>query len=195
MSSPSVVQEREQRMEIAPEGATVRGLIFNAVFKLVTQNLGETAAAELRATIAKKPLVDFFSYPVRDFIQVLYGAGELLAPRYGSVEDAIRACGAAAIGVFFQSSVGKTLTHIIGKRDPKRLLSSSPTAYGTAVSYGQREYSALGERRVRLYFRGDMQPVEFHQGLLEEALRVVGCPGRVEVNKVSLEEAEYLIEW
>jgi uncharacterized protein (TIGR02265 family) len=195
MSSPSVVQEREQRMEIAPEGATVRGLIFNAIFKLVTQNLGEAAAVELRATIAKKPLVDFFSYPVRDFIQVLYGAGELLAPRYGSVEQAIKACGAAAIGGFFQSSVGKTLTHIIGKGDPKRLLSSSPTAYGTAVSYGQREYNALGERRVRLYFRGDMQPVEFHQGLLEEALRAVGCPGRVDVNKVSLEEAEYLIEW
>ena len=64
-----------------------------------------------------------------------------------------------------------------------------------AVSYGQREYSALGERRVRLHFRGDMQPVEFHQGLLEEALRAVGCPGRVEVRKLSLEEAEYTIEW
>ncbi|QRO02999.1 DUF2378 family protein [Archangium violaceum] len=182
-------------MGAAPEGATVRGLIFNAVFKLVAQHLGEKTSTELRATIAKKPLVDFFSYPVRDFLKVLYGAGELLSPRYGSIDDAIRACGAAAIGGFFQSSVGKTLTNIIGKGDPKRLLSSSPTAYGTAVSYGQREYTALGERRVRLHFRGDMQPVEFHQGLLEEALRAVGCPGRVEVKKLGLDEAEYLIEW
>src|SRR5688572_6553 len=113
--SSTAVQEREQRMEIAPEGATVRGLIFNAVFKLVTEQLGEAAATELRSTISKKPLVDFFSYPVRDFMHVLYGAGERLAPRYGSVEAGIRACGAAAIGGFFQSNVGRTLTHIIGR--------------------------------------------------------------------------------
>ncbi|MFY0569572.1 DUF2378 family protein [Archangium lansingense] len=182
-------------MRLAVEGANVRGLIFNAVFKLLAQHEGEQAATALRATIAKKPLVDFFSYPVRDFLQVLYGAAETLAPRYGSVEDAIRACGAAAIGGFFQSGVGKTLAHIIGQGDPKRLFSSAPTAYSTAVSYGQREYSNLGERRVRLHFRGDMQPVEFHQGLLEEALRAVGCQGRVEARKLGLEEAEYIIEW
>jgi uncharacterized protein (TIGR02265 family) len=193
--SSTAVQEFDQRMRLAPEGATVRGLIFNAIFKLVAQHLGDDAATELRALIAKKPLVDFFSYPARDFLRVLYGAGERLAPKYGSVEEGIRACGAAAIGGFFQSNVGRTLTHIIGRGDPKRLFSSSPTAYTTAVSYGQREYTALGERRVRLHFRGDMQPVEFHQGLLEEALRAVGCPGRVEVRKLSLEEAEYTIEW
>ncbi len=55
----------------------------------------------------------------------------------------------------------------------------------------------MGDQSVRLHFRGAMQPVEFHQGqgLLAEALRAVGCPGRVEVRKLSLEEAEYLIEW
>ncbi|WP_257462164.1 DUF2378 family protein [Archangium lipolyticum] len=195
MPSPAIVHEIEQRMRAIPEGGTVRGLIFNAVFKLVDQHLGEKVATELRATVAKKPLVDFFSYPARDFLKVLYGAGELLAPHYGSMEAALRAFGAAGIGGFFQSSVGKTLTHIIGKGDPKRLLSSSPTAYGTAVSYGHREYTSLGERRVRLHFRGDAQPVEYHQGLLEEALRVVGCPGRVEVKRLGLDEAEYLIEW
>jgi uncharacterized protein (TIGR02265 family) len=53
----------------------------------------------------------------------------------------------------------------------------------------------MGERGVRLHFRGDMQPVEFHQGLLAEALRAVGCEGRVEARKLSLDEAEYLIQW
>jgi len=182
-------------MGLAPEGATVRGLVFNAIFKLLAQHQGEGAATELRSTISKRPLVDFFSYPARDFLQVLYGAAERLAPPYGSVDAALKACGAATIGVFFQSNVGRTLANIIGKGDPKRLFSSSPTAYATTVSYGQREYTALGERRVRLHFRGDMQPVEFHQGLLEEALRAVGHEGRVEVRKLGLEEAEYTIEW
>jgi len=191
----TAAQERTQRMSSAPENATVRGLIFNAVFKLVAQQQGEKEATELRATIAARPLVDFFSYPVRDFLQVLYSAADLLAPKYGSVEAAIQACGAAAVGGFFQSNVGKTLTHIIGNKDPKRLFSSSPTAYATAVSYGKREYTALGERRVRLHFTGDIQPVEFHQGLLAEALRSMGHQGRVEARKLGLDEAEYIIEW
>jgi uncharacterized protein (TIGR02265 family) len=182
-------------MGLAPESATVRGLIFNAVFKLVAEHQGGVAAAELRSTISKKPLMDFFAYPARDFLRVLYDAAELLAPRYGSTGAAIYACGAAAVGVFFQSSVGRTLTHIVGRGNPKRLFSSAPTAYSTAVSYGQREYAVLGENRVMLHFRGDMQPTEFHQGMLEEALRAVGCEGRVEVRKLGLDEAEYIIEW
>jgi uncharacterized protein (TIGR02265 family) len=187
--------ERDLRLGVTPEEATVRGLIFNAVFKLVASHQGETAAVELRTTIAKKPLVDFFSYPAKDFLKILYGAAERLAPRYGSVEAAIQACGAAAVGGFFQSQVGRTLTNIIGRGNPKRLFSSAPTAYATTVSYGQRTCTPMGERGVRLHFRGDMQPVEFHQGLLAEALRAVGCQGRVEVRKVSLDEAEYLIQW
>jgi uncharacterized protein (TIGR02265 family) len=182
-------------MNLATEGATVRGLIFNAVFKLVASHHGEAAAEEIRSLISKKPLVDFFSYPARDFLKILYAAAERMAPRYGSTEAAIQACGAAAVSGFFSSQVGKTLTNIIGKGNPKRLFSSAPTAYSTTVSYGQRTCTPMGERGVRLHFRGDMQPVEFHQGLLAEALRAVGCQGRVEVRKVSLDEAEYLIQW
>lgn len=191
----SALQEREQRMGLATEGATVRGLIFNAVFKLVGKHKGEAVATELRARISKKALVDFFSYPARDFLEVLYGGAELLAPEYGSVEAAIQACGAASLSGFFQSSVGRTLTSMIGHKDPKRLFSSSPIAYSTAVNYGHREYTALNERCVRLHFRGDMQPVEFHQGLLLEALRAVGHEGRVSARRLGLDEAEYLIEW
>lgn len=187
--------ERDLRIGVTPEDATVRGLIFNSIFKLVATHQGEAAATELREMISKKPLVDFFSYPCRDFLKILYGAAERLTPRYGSMEAAIQACGAAAVSGFFNSQVGRTLTNIIGKGNPKRLFSSAPTAYSTTVSYGQRTCTPMGDRSVRLHFRGDMQPVEFHQGLLAEALRAVGCPGRVEVRKLSLDEAEYLIQW
>lgn len=191
----STVHERDERMGLAPENATIRGLVFNAIFTLVGRHRGEAAAVELRTRIAKKPLVDFFSYPARDFLVVLYGAAEQLKPEYGSHEEALRACGAEVIHGFFQSSVGRTLTSLIGQKDPKRLFSSTPTAYATAVNYGRREYAALGERRVMLHFRGDMQPVEFHQGMLLAALRVVGYEGRVTPRKLGLDEAEYVIEW
>ena len=194
MLSPAL-QERDRRIRVTPETATVRGLIFNSVFKLVAQHVGENAALEVRTLISKKPLVDFFPYPARDFLVILYDAAERLTPKFGSVEAAINACGAAAVSGFFQSAVGRTLTQIIGRGDPKKLFSSAPTAYGTTVSYGQREYKALSDRRVRLHFRGDMQPVEFHQGLLAEALRAVGFQGQVKATRLGLDEAEYLIEW
>lgn len=190
------LKECELRMAVTPESATVRGLIFNAVLALVGRSHGDAAAAALRETVSKKAYVDFFSYPARDFLRLLYAAAERLAPEHdGSLEAAIRACGAAAVSGFFQSGVGRTLTQLIGQGDPKRLFSSAPTAYGTTVGYGQRTCTPLGERSVRLHFKEDMQPVEFHQGLLEAALRAVGVQGRVEARAVSLNESEYTISW
>ncbi|ADO69394.1 Conserved uncharacterized protein [Stigmatella aurantiaca DW4/3-1] len=198
---PSLIHERavkecRERQVFTPEVATVRGLIFNAVLGLVSRHQGEASAAELRGLVSKKSYIDFFPYPARDFLQLLYGAAEVLAPYHGdSLDEAIRACGAAAVSGFFQSAVGRTLTNLIGRGDPKRLFSNAPTAYSTTVGYGQRTYTRLNDRAVRLHFRGDMQPVQFHQGVLEEALAAVGCKGRVRVRVLGLDEAEYTIEW
>jgi uncharacterized protein (TIGR02265 family) len=198
---PSLIHERavkecKDRQVFAPASATVRGLIFNAVLGLVSRHHGEAASVELRERISKKSYIDFFPYPARDFLQLLYSAAEQLAPKYGgSLEEAIRACGGAAVSGFFQSAVGRTLTHLIGRGDPKRLFSNAPTAYSTTVGYGQRTYIKVNERAVKLHFLGDMQPVQFHQGVLEEALAAVGCKGRVVAKPFSLEESEYTIEW
>jgi uncharacterized protein (TIGR02265 family) len=190
------VKECRERKVFAPEGTTVRGLIFNAVLGLVGRHLGEAVSVELRERISKKSYIDFFPYPAADFLQLLYSAAELLAPKHGgSLDEAIRACGGAAVSGFFQSAVGRTLTHLIGRGDPKRLFSNAPTAYATTVGYGQRTYVKLSEKAVKLHFVGDMQPVHFHKGVLEEALAAVGCKGRVTAKPFSMDEAEYTIEW
>lgn len=188
-------RECEQRIAVTPENATVRGLIFNAVLGLVGRRQGDAAATALREPISKKAFVDFFSYSARDFLRLLYAAAEKLAPEHGgSLEDAIRACGGAAVSGFFQSGVGRTLTQLIGQ-DPKRLFSSAPTAYATTVGYGHRSCTQLSDKSVRLHFKEDMQPIEFHQGLLDEALKAVGGKGSVEARAISLNEAEYTISW
>lgn len=190
------VKECEQRLAATPESATVRGLIFNAVLGLLARHHGNAAAEALRASVSKKNYVDFFSYPAKDFLRILYGAAERLAPEHGgSLEEALRACGGAAVGGFFQSGVGRTLTQMVGQGDPKRLFSSAPTAYSTTVGYGKRTYTQLTERSVRLHFKDDMQPVQFHQGLLEVALKSFGGDGKVEVRVISLTEAEYTLSW
>src|SRR5687767_12522358 len=111
MVSPK--NEMEQRIAVARPADTVRGLIFNSVLNLSERQLGLEAAAKLREPIFKRSPVDFFSYPAVDFLRLLYAASDALAPRYGGHEEAVRACGAAAVTGFFQSTVGQTLTRLI----------------------------------------------------------------------------------
>ena len=192
---PSNKDEMTKRMALAAPAHTVRGLVFNAVLKLIEKDLGKPAAEALRLPISKRGLVDFFTYPASEFVKLLFVASDLLEPKLGGTDAAIRACGAAAVSGFFDSGVGKTLISIVGRGDPKKLFSNAPTAYSTAVNYGVREYQALGDKQVRLQFHGDMQPIAFHEGLLAEALKAVGCEGTVTGTSSTLEVAEYLIAW
>ncbi|MFY1830382.1 DUF2378 family protein [Myxococcus fulvus] len=187
----------DQRLALVRPEDTVRGLIFNAVLLLAERQLGPDSAARLREPLFKRSPVDFFSYSAVDAIRLLYATSEALekAGRYPTQEDAVRACGAAAVTGFFSSTVGQTLTRLIGKGDPKRLLSNAPTAYSTLVSYGRREYTVLHERHVRLSFQGDMQPVQFHEGVLQEALKAIQCNGRVVGTPHGYFAADYDITW
>ncbi len=189
------MDDLERRIALARPEDTVRGLIFNAVLSLAQRELGPEAASRLREPLFKRSPVDFFSYPVVDFLRLIYSTADALAPQCGSREEALRVIGGATVEGFFRSTVGQTLTRLIGQKDPKRLFSNAPTAYATLVSYGRREYSELGERRVRLHFHGDMQPVEFHEGVLGEALKAIGCKGQAQGTPRALDEAEYVIGW
>ncbi|WP_338864134.1 TIGR02265 family protein [Myxococcus stipitatus] len=187
----------DQRLALVRPDDTVRGLIFNAVLLLAEKQLGPDMASRLREPIFKRSPVDFFSYPAVDAIRLLYSTSEALARagRYGTQEEAVRACGAAAVTGFFSSTVGQTLTRLIGKGDPKRLLSNAPTAYSTLVSYGRRDYNVVTERHVRLSFHGDMQPVQFHEGVLQEALKAIQCKGSVVGTPHGYFAADYDIVW
>jgi uncharacterized protein (TIGR02265 family) len=83
----------------------------------------------------------------------------------------------------------------VGRGDPKRLFANIPGAFVTAVSYGAREYAQLGDKKVRLFFKGDMMPPPFHEGLLSEALTAMAVKGTVTSKPQGPDVAEYLIEW
>jgi uncharacterized protein (TIGR02265 family) len=126
---------------------------------------------------------------------MLYTAVDVLEPLYPSLEDAFRACGASTVTGFFRSYVGNTLMKLVGLGDPKRVFSSVDTIYSTLVSYGARSFEDLGENRIRLHYRGDMQPIYFHEGALTQALLVLRGNGKVTGRAVALDYGEYLLEW
>ncbi len=186
--------ELAQRLAVVTAGDTIRGLAFNALLRVVRERLGEGPATGLRAPYFQRVPVDFFPYPARDFLQMLFTAADLLEPAYGSPEAALRAVGRATTDSFFQTGVGRTLSALIG-RDVARLFSSAATAYATVVTHGTREVTPLGERRLRLVFKGDMQPVPYHEGMLAAGLGVIGVQGSVRGRAIGYNSGEYLVEW
>ncbi|WP_257449166.1 DUF2378 family protein [Archangium lipolyticum] len=193
---PSDKNDLAQRIAICKPEDTVRGFIFKSVYGLVEQRTGSAGVERLlqQLRVLKMP-VDFFSYPVADFLRLIYTAADVLESQYPSVEDAIRACGASTATGFFKSYVGNTLVKLIGMNDPKRLFTSVQTVYSTLVSYGSRSYEDLGPNRFRLDYKGDMQPIYFHEGTLTEAVRVMRGNGKVTGTVIAINHAQYLVEY
>jgi uncharacterized protein (TIGR02265 family) len=175
---------------------TVRGLAFNAILALVTEHAGEESSARLCRELGLLRLVDFFSYPASDFTRLVFTAAGVLAPHLGSEQEALRACGAACLHQFFYgSTVGRALAKIMGRKDPQRGFANISIAYATMVNYGTHECEGVGTRKLRLVFRGDVQPALFHEGTLAAALEVSGVHGKVTSTVHGLDHAEFLLEW
>jgi uncharacterized protein (TIGR02265 family) len=193
---PSDKSELAQRIAICKPEDNVRGFIFKAVYGLVEQQAGSAGMSRLQQQLrVNKVPVDFFSYPAADFLRLLYTAVDVLEPRYPTTQDTFRACGASTVTGFFSSYVGNTLMKLVGLGDPKRVFSSVDTIYSTLVSYGKRSFEDLGESRIRLHYRGDMQPIYFHEGALTEALKVLRGNGKATGHAVALDYGEYILEW
>jgi uncharacterized protein (TIGR02265 family) len=193
---PSDSQELQQRLALVQPTHMVRGLAFNAVLAVVAARQGDEAAAALVRHVGLPRCVDFFSYPAGDFLALLYATANLLEPELGSPEAVWQACGAACLEHFFyMSTVGRALAKLIGLNDPRRAFSYTPIAYSTLVNYGSHECRDVGTRRLRLVFKGDMQPASFHEGTLRAALQVVGVEGTVKCTLHALDHAEFVLEW
>jgi uncharacterized protein (TIGR02265 family) len=193
---PSDKSDLAQRIAICKPEDTVRGFIFKSVYGLVEQRAGSAGMARLQQQLqGNKMPVDFFSYPAADFLRLLYAATDVLEPHYPSLQDTFRACGASTVTGFFNSYVGNTFMKLVGFGDPKRVFSSVGTIYSTLVSYGKRSYEDLGESSLRLHYRGDMQPIYFHEGALTQALVVLRGNGKATGNAVALDYSQYLLEW
>jgi uncharacterized protein (TIGR02265 family) len=192
---PSDKSELAQRLALVQPTFTVRGLIFNALLGLVTERAGKAATEKLARHLRLTKMQDFFSYPAVDFLRLLFYASDVLEPHVGSAPEAMRACGVSVAHVFFGSTVGSALTKIFGHGDLKRAFSSTPICYSTAMNHGTHECEPLAGNRVRLVFRGNMQPAAYHEGTLAVAIHFLGGKGTVKSTTHALDHTEYLIEW
>jgi uncharacterized protein (TIGR02265 family) len=192
---PADPSDLQRRIAAATDKDTVRGMIFNGAIAAVRELAGEDAVRQCLAEAGREKFVDFFSYPVADYLKLAWAAVSHLEDKLGGVHPAFFRIGHQAVVSFIDSHVGKTLVTLVSG-EPRRLLANAPTAYRTAVSYGERTVSWPGQHHCVMYFKHDFLTHSFHEGVLTMGVTVMGGKNVKVVGKdTGFLEAEYEITW
>jgi uncharacterized protein (TIGR02265 family) len=191
---PTDRSDLARRLAECKESDTSRGLNFNRLFELVREHLGEEASRACDPE-GKGARIDFFSYPVKEYLAVAWRAADRLEPKLGGVDAVWHELGRRTVTGFLASTLGRTIIALAG-RDPRRYVAAGPAGYRSAVSYGERTVEWRGEKAARMVFRRDFMPPAFHEGVIVAALAASDAKSpRVEARATGLLDSEYEIRW
>lgn len=191
---PAPRDDLERRLALATSGDTVRGLIFNAIFGVVRDLAGDDVARACDPA-HKAARVDFLSYPVTDFLRIIWDAADRLEDQIGGADQAFFQVGRRAGALVLDSMFGKTLI-TLAVNGPRQLLASAPAAYRGTVSYGERRVEFVGPTHGRLHFKRDFLVPEFHCGVIEAGMERGGAHNvRVRGEQTGPLEATYDVVW
>ncbi|MCP3063046.1 DUF2378 family protein [Myxococcus sp. K38C18041901] len=191
---PSNKSELAARLAATQPGDAVRGLFFKAVFSLVQQRAGLAALEQVRAGVLAKDYSDLRTYPVQEFLNLLYLAADALEEPMGSEEAVYHACGESNV-TRYSTGPGMLIFGIISRGDPQKLFSGAQMGYSAAVTYGTREYVTTGPKSGTLRVRRDMLPPAYHEGILTGALKVLGLKGTAKAHPQGIDRVDYDITW
>ncbi|MCE9668857.1 DUF2378 family protein [Myxococcus stipitatus] len=191
---PSNKTELAARLAAAQPGDAVRGLFFKAVFNLVEAKAGPAALESVRQGVLAKDYSDLRSYPVQDFLTLLYTAADALESTMGSESAVYHACGESNV-TRYSTGPGMLIFGIISRGDPQKLFSGAQMGYSAAVTYGSREYITTGPKAGTLRVRRDMLPPAYHEGILTGALKVLGLKGTAKAHPQGIDRVDYDIQW
>ena len=191
---PSNKTELAARIALTRPTDSVRGIFFRVVFDLIERKGGPEALRQVRTGALAKDIADLRTYPASEYLQMLYGAADVLEQQLGNENAVFNACGRACVQNFSKGP-GQVVFGILGKGDPQRLFAQTRVAFSTVVTYGKREHRAAGPNACILSYRGDMQPPAYHVGIFEGALEALGFKGTVTARPLTLESVDYEISW
>ncbi|AKF79229.1 hypothetical protein MFUL124B02_02030 [Myxococcus fulvus 124B02] len=191
---PSNKSELAARLAATQPGDAVRGLFFKAVFSLVQQKAGLAAMEQVRVGALAKDYSDLRTYPVQEFLNLLYLAADALEEPMGSEEAVYHACGESNV-TRYSTGPGMLIFGIISRGDPQKLFSGAQMGYSAAVTYGTREYVTTGPKSGTLRVRRDMLPPAYHEGILTGALKVLGLKGTAKAHPQGIDRVDYDITW
>jgi uncharacterized protein (TIGR02265 family) len=183
-----------RRLAECRDSDTSRGLNFNRLFDLVREQLGD-GAARACDPLGKGARIDFFSYPVADYLRIAWDAADRLEPRLGGVDAVLAELGKRTVLGFLSSAFGRTVFTLAG-RDPRRFLAAGPAGYRSAVSYGERTVEWRGEKAARMVFKRDFMPPSFHGAVIAAGLGASEARNPKVVGRaIALLDSEYDVSW
>src|SRR5512141_3431474 len=96
---PADRKDLERRVAAATDADTSRGLNFNRLFDLVRDHLGDEAARAMDPQ-RKGSRVDFFSYPVAEYLRIAWDAADRLEQQLGGVDAVFTELGRRTVSGF-----------------------------------------------------------------------------------------------
>lgn len=191
---PADPADLNQRIAVATPGDTARGIAFNAVFHVIRELAGDAVARELDPS-GTGSRIDFFAYPVADYLKLAWAAANRLEPRLGSAEKVFFALGHRTGSGVLSSALGKTLTTLSGM-DPRRLLTATASGYRAIVSYGERTVAWRSDRHAHVVFKRDFMVPPYHCGVFVGSVESVGGKNVKAVgSQTAFLDAEYDVTW
>lgn len=186
----------ERNLRLATPNDTARGMFFNGALAVVRRLGGRAVAERCRAATGESKHLDFFNYPVATFLSLCLTAVKEVGPQLGGCEGTLRCIGEQSAKDFLSSMAGKTLLLLAGN-DVKLILAQIPSAYSTAVSYGERTMtSSLYEKSGHFVIKQDFLPQAYHEGTIRGALFMAGASAsRVRGRTTGLLDSEYEFFW
>ncbi|OJH37983.1 DUF2378 family protein [Cystobacter ferrugineus] len=185
----------EQLLALAHPTDTCRGMFFNGLLDTARSLGGEPLRARCLATVGERKFVDFFSYPITDFLRAIFLVAEELGPAHGGTEAVLHLLGRRATMIFAQSTVGKTLLALAGQ-DPGRVLAAIPNGCRASLSYGERSVEMLGEGHARFLARGDLLPLQYNEGMIAAAIELSSARDvRVRGERRGVLDVDYEVRW
>lgn len=173
---------------------TSRGLNYTTLFDFARKELGPNSPREVDP-LGKGNRVDFFSYPITEYLDAAWNIADRLAPRYGSFDAVFYELGRYTAAGFLASVLGKTIFAMAGK-DPRKIVAAGPGAFKSAVSYGERSVEFTGDKSARYVFKRDFMPHAFHRGVILGALAATDARNAKAVAKeVDFMTTVYEISW
>lgn len=191
---PSNKAELATRIAAAQPGDAVRGLFFKTVFSLIQKHAGPAALEAVRVGELATDYSELRTYPVKDFLTLLYRAADVLEDTLGPENAVFHACGETGV-TRYSTGPGMIIFGIISRGDPQKLFAGAQMGYSAAVTYGSREYLTTGPRSGTLRVRRDMLPPAYHEGILTGALKVLGLKGTARAHAHDVDRVDYDIQW
>jgi uncharacterized protein (TIGR02265 family) len=183
------------RLAAATPQDTARGLAFNALFDALEEHLGKAEAVALDPE-RKARRVEFFSYPVSDYLRISFAGADRMSEKLGSPEAAFHAFGERVLAHVFGSKIGATMFALAGKNGLRALLGQTVSGYRMMVSYGVRRLEWVGERHARIIFERDFLVPAYHCGIFLAGVKAAGAKAeRIEGRQTGPLSSTYEIVW